>query len=327
MIEPAILHANQPAARFYRGGERIAQFRGHATYAPYTPEDWVGSTTSLFGSPSIGLTSLSSGLLRDAIAAAPEAWLGGPHVARYGTDVRLLVKLLHAGERLPVHVHPDDGFAASRLGRAHGKAEAWYIVDPGEVFLGFVRDVPRDELDDLVHRQDVAGLRGLLHRIEVAAGDTVFVPAGLPHAIGEGVFLVEVQQPEDLSILLEWAGFDLDGAKDGHLGLGFDYALEAVDRAGRQPVDMAALVTRSSGAQSALPRSADAFFRIERASAAHSPLNGFGILVVLDGHGELRGEAQSLPLAAGQTILIPADSTPLGMIGTARGVFCRPPAP
>ncbi|WP_231560250.1 hypothetical protein [Microbacterium hominis] len=39
-----------------------------------------------------------------------------------------LVKLLDAGQRLPVHAHPDDAFAAAHLGRAHGKAEAWYIL-------------------------------------------------------------------------------------------------------------------------------------------------------------------------------------------------------
>ena len=39
----------------------------------------------------------------------------------------------------------------------------------------------------------------------------VLVPAGVLHAIGEGVLLVELQEPEDLSILLEWRGFELDG--------------------------------------------------------------------------------------------------------------------
>ena len=57
----------------------------------------------------------------------------------------------------------------------------------------------------------------------------VLVPAGRLHAIGEGVLLLELQEPEDLSILLEWGGFALDGERDGHLGLGFDLALSAVD--------------------------------------------------------------------------------------------------
>src|SRR5437868_3763949 len=38
-------------------------------------------------------------LLRDAIAADPEAFLGRAHTERFGSDPALLVKLLHAGER------------------------------------------------------------------------------------------------------------------------------------------------------------------------------------------------------------------------------------
>jgi hypothetical protein len=39
------------------------------------------------------------------------------------------------------------------------------------------------------------------------------VPAGLPHAIDPGLFLVELQEPTDFSVLLEWEGFAADGAE------------------------------------------------------------------------------------------------------------------
>ena len=54
----------------------------------------------------------------------------------FGADPRLLVKLLDAGQRLPVHAHPHASFAAVHLGTAHGKAGAWYIVEGGEIYLG-----------------------------------------------------------------------------------------------------------------------------------------------------------------------------------------------
>jgi hypothetical protein len=69
-----------------------------------------------------------------------------------------------------------------------------------------------------------------LNRLRVSPGDVVFVPAGLPHSIGHGVFLVELQEPSDLSVLLEWARFGMDGRRDGHLGLGFGLALEGIER-------------------------------------------------------------------------------------------------
>ncbi|HEY4153653.1 MAG TPA: carbohydrate kinase, partial [Pseudolysinimonas sp.] len=111
-LAPLLLTANQPADRFYRGGPRIAAFRGErggAASGDRVPEDWVASVTTQAGEASIGLTTLpatSAGpgrSLRSAIAADPLGWLGPAHVETFGTDPLLLVKLLDPGQRLPVH--------------------------------------------------------------------------------------------------------------------------------------------------------------------------------------------------------------------------------
>src|SRR5439155_22539568 len=118
-VDPFLLGPN-PIHGFYRGGAAIARFRGVPLDDDHAPEDWVGSTTAVFGEDTLGLSVLGDGsLLRDAVAADPEAFLGPEHVARYGADTMLLVKLLDAGERLPVHYHPADAFARSH-GFAHG---------------------------------------------------------------------------------------------------------------------------------------------------------------------------------------------------------------
>ena len=323
---PVILPANQPRDRFYAGGERIAWFRGVETAVPHTPEDWVASTTPLFGETDKGLTHLGRGTLRDAVESDPVGWLGAAHAERYGSDTRLLVKLLDAGQRLPVHAHPDDEFARRHLGHAHGKSEAWYIVEPGVVHLGLRREVDAEELRGLVDDQRVDELHALLHTREVNAGDTVFVPAGMLHAIGEGVLLVEVQQPEDLSILLEWRGFDIDGTTAGHLGLGFDVALGAVDLHRTAPEAVDALISTDHTRVSALVEAADAFFRIERLSAPATVAPGFAVLVVLDGSGRLRGAHGVLPLARGATVVLPHAAGELTLDGDATVVVCRPPA-
>ena len=125
---PVALGPNQPA-RFYRGGAGIARFRGVPQPSDYVPEDWVGSTTEIFSQPGAGLTRLPGGeTLRHAIAAAPAAFLGPSHVARYGADPGLLVKILDTDGRLVVHFHPEREFAASHLGSRHGKTEAWIIL-------------------------------------------------------------------------------------------------------------------------------------------------------------------------------------------------------
>ncbi|MFW8745980.1 hypothetical protein ACOI9R_38190, partial [Mesorhizobium japonicum] len=107
-------------------------------------------------------------------------------------------------------------------------------------------------------------LLGLLNAIEVGPRSSVLVPPGTLHAIGEGVLLAEVQQPEDLSILVEWEGFAIDGAAQGHLGLGFDVALGAVDTRALTGPDLDALVRHDIPPGPALPAAADRWFRLDR---------------------------------------------------------------
>ncbi|MFD0804288.1 class I mannose-6-phosphate isomerase, partial [Streptomonospora algeriensis] len=183
-------------------------------------------------------------LLRDAIASDPRAWLGPEHLERFGPQPELLAKLLDAGERLPVHLHPDRDFAGRHLSCGHGKTEAWVVLDAHDdttVHLGFSVPVGRTELADLVERQDTGGLLSRMHELPLRRGDTVLVPAGVPHALGAGAFVLEVQEPTDFSILLDWREYDLDGPREGHLGLGFDVALDAVRRTPLSAAEVEAL--------------------------------------------------------------------------------------
>ena len=328
-MEPILLPANQPPQRFYRGGARIAAFRHAEQAEPRTPEDWVASVTEVRGRGPLGLTTLPSGeLLRDAVRRDPQAWLGEEHVHRFGADTKLLVKLLDAGQRLPVHAHPDTAFASSHVGTAHGKAEAWYILEPGEVYLGLTRDVAHDELLALVERQDVDTLLDTLHRIPVLPNQTVFVPPGVLHAIGAGILLAEVQEPEDLSILLEWRDFDLDGQADGHLGLGFDTALQAVEIVGRTAAEVQALIGGRDGNGETLVPAADQYFGIQRLQVRGSVRcgRGFAVLIVIDGNVAIATETgPALDAPTGSTVLAPHAAGDLQLSGTGRVIVARPP--
>lgn len=339
-MSPIELAPNQ-LHHFYRGGEGIARFRGIPSTDDHAPEDWIGSTATMFGRERAGLSALPDGrLLRDAIAADPVAYLGPAHTAEYGTDPALLVKLLDPRERLPVHFHPDGAFARQHLGLAHGKTEAWLIVEThGErptVWLGFGEDVGAGDLERWVDRQDSATMLDALNELTVAPGDCIFVPAGLPHAIGEGVFLLELQEPSDLTVLLEWKGFDIDGTRDGHLGLGFDVALESVRRSAVRGDELTGLTRRTatisesrSGARSLLPLAAGSFFRAERLrpSAAVALEPAFSILVVVDGEGRLETENGTVRLSRGESLLIPYAAGRGELTGSIDVIRCLPPAP
>jgi mannose-6-phosphate isomerase len=315
--------------RFYRGGPAIAGLRGIEFEGERVPEEWVGSTATVFGEQRLGLATLpDGGLLRDAIAAEPEAFLGPEHVRRFGADPALLVKLLDAGERLPVHVHPDGEFAATHLGTRFGKTEAWIIVgaehNDGAVHVGFEHDVEPATLERWVREQDHDAMLGALHRVPVAVGDAVFVPAGVAHAIGAGLLIVELQEPTDMSVLLEWDGFGVDGEREATLGLGWERALGCVELTAR---DAAALrgPQPDEPVGSLLPPAADAFFRAERVAGAAEVPAGFAIVIVLAGSGSLDTDAGgSLTLRQGATVLIPW-AAGAGRVSGVTAIVCRPP--
>jgi mannose-6-phosphate isomerase len=314
------LPANQPET-FYRGGGRIAAFRGDPGL-PDRPEDWVASTTSRFGQAPAGLTTLPDGrLLAEAVAAEPERWLGPGR-----TDTGILVKLLDAGQRLPVHVHPDRRFAHEHLASPYGKTEAWVVVSAepdAVVHLGFARDVSPGELAGWVRDQDVEQMLAATNRVPIRAGDALLCPAGMPHAIGAGVLLVEIQEPTDFSVLLEYAGLALDGPAEGHLRLGYDLALECVDRRRCDPDRIAAL---RGDADRLLPAEADPFFAADRLRGPAARLDAaFSVVVVIAGEGTLTGEHDEVVVRRGDTLLIPYAAGPLTLTGTVEAVRFAPP--
>ena len=60
-----------------------------------------------------------------------------------------------------------------------------------------------------------------LHELPVTAGDALLIPAGTLHAIGAGILLLELQEPTDFSVLVEWRRFGVNSGAE-HLGLGWD---------------------------------------------------------------------------------------------------------
>jgi mannose-6-phosphate isomerase len=77
------------------------------------------------------------------------------------------------------------------------------------------------ELLDWYERYDVNSLLQAMHRVEVTRGDLVLVPAGLPHALGMGMFVFEVQENSDISGFLERRNLDqAPGVLDSNHTLG-----------------------------------------------------------------------------------------------------------
>ncbi|HEY2372324.1 MAG TPA: class I mannose-6-phosphate isomerase [Gaiellaceae bacterium] len=280
-MRPERLRPNR-VYRFYRGGALIDRLRNEQEQDNEYPEDWLGSVVAANNpgrdEPFAGLSRLESGpFLRDEIRKQPERW-GTPN---------LLVKLLDPVERLPVHAHPDREFALRELGSDYGKTEAWIVVETraaqAEVWLGLRDSVSREQYREWIDEQNTDALLESLNSLTVRAGDVIFIPAGVPHAIGAGALLVEVQEPSDFSIICEWQGFPI-APEDSHLGLGWDRAIEALSLDAYDPVF-------------GMPE--NEFFSVDDRA---EPAGRFGVLLVLEGEGELAGER----VRRGDAFVLPA---------------------
>lgn len=331
----AALAPNMPR-RFYRGGERILAFRGLEVpdgFDGHRPEDWVGSTARLFAEGGGGVTTLEGGTeLPDAFGADPLGWFGEGHATRFGGDPNLLTKLLDSGERLPVHAHPSREFATAHLDCDHGKTEAWIVLvaEPGAtVWVGFRDELSPDELVGLVDAQDER-LLAALNPIEVTAGDAVLVPAGQPHAIGEGVLILELQEPTDFSVMLEHERFGLE-LDHAFLGLDRPLALRSVDHGPVDAARLASLRRRWSdveGSGPALPDEASAYFRAEVVRPVTGDVTvdaAYAAVVVVRGSGTITSGHGTREVRTGDVLLVPHAAGDVTVSGDVTLIRCMPP--
>lgn len=221
--------------RTYPGGRTLDALAGAAAPADtHRSEDWIASTTRAVNPPEARLSAFSpqlsaaSGISQvrigqDAathdfaalLASDPQYFLGAAHAKKFGASPHLLVKFLDSGTRLHFQVHPTREFAREFLNSPSGKTEAYHVLavrdrapdgeDTGYIYVGFQRPPSREALRRMIVAQDIAGLEACFDKIRVRPGDTFIIPGGTPHALGAGVFMIEIQEPSDLVVRFEFA--------------------------------------------------------------------------------------------------------------------------
>jgi mannose-6-phosphate isomerase len=217
--------------RTYPGGKTLDQLAGTAAPADsHMAEDWIASTTRAVnrGREHVaeGVSQVQVGndpTRRDfaqLLASDPDYFLGAAHVRKYGAQPQLLVKFLDSGTRLHFQAHPTREFARRVLGAPSGKTEAYYVLDTrapsgnepgGYIYVGFQRPPSPAQLREYILTQNIAAIEACFDKLPVRHGDTFIIPGGTPHALGAGVFMVEIQEPSDLVIRFEFerAGYVL----------------------------------------------------------------------------------------------------------------------
>ncbi len=140
-------------------------------------------------------------------------FLGKSIEDKYQGFFPVYLKELDAIDNLSVQVHPDDTLAKQLESENFGKSEFWYIVDAQKgsgIYLGFKQGVTADQLSQTI--KDNNDVSSLLNFIEVKSGDSFLIPAGLVHAIGKGVRLLEPQQNSNTTYRVwDWNRIDNQG--------------------------------------------------------------------------------------------------------------------
>ena len=154
-------------------------------------------------------------------------------VARYGRSLigskaleadrfPLLIKLIDAGERLSLQVHPDEQMCRQFADGSEPKTEMWYVIAArkgARIMAGLSSKATRLQFMELVNSPEI---EQLLQCHRSVPGDAYFINAGLLHAIGGGNLLLEIQQNSDTTYRLsDWGRVDSEGkSRELHLEKG-----------------------------------------------------------------------------------------------------------
>jgi mannose-6-phosphate isomerase len=354
--KPLVLQTNK-IPYVIAGGSLLPRFLGEeAGPGPDHPPSqmWVASTvSSALGSETEGLSRIApsdGGLhLKSLLDSFPELFLGVEHVGTWGSSPGFLIKLLNSRDRLLVQVHPDKERARRYFGSGFGKTEAWYVVaaEPGAlVHAGFRPGVTKEILRAAIVAEDSARILDLLHAFAVAAGDILFIPAGLPHALGKDSLVVEIQEPTDITLRAERRRptGELLPETFLHAGRGMDVLLECFDyecpdfATARRRIFLDSAQLRSGGGcteMSLVSRATTDCFAMNsvelEAGAGCARLNrGFAVALVISGEGLIKtADGPGERIRQGSEVFIPhgVGEYSYEADGGMKLIECYPPAP
>lgn len=236
-----------------------------------------------------------------------ERLLGNRSVKQYGRDFPLLIKIIDAGDRLSVQVHPDDAYARAH-GERFGKNEMWYVIDarPGaRLVFGLREGVTKERFAQAVREGTVAQT---LCEVPVKRGDSFFIRAGTVHAILDGILIAEIQQNSNTTYrIYDWDRVGKDGKpRELHVGP----ALDVIRFDASAPGSAVSALRREGGAQ-IRPLVESPFFHTDEVKVNgcyESATDGSSFVAVntLEGEGTLRYDGGETPLRAGTSLLLPA---------------------
>ncbi len=206
--------------RTYQGGKVLDSIEGKTNPSDsHFPEDWIGSVVT---ARNIGREHIEEGLsmvkgesgdpisFRELLIQDLSFYLGEDSGTAIQMDALPLVKYLDSATRLHFQAHPTAEFARERLNSNRGKTEAYVIlatrddVEQPYIYAGFQRPPSREQLKEWILNQDINAMESCFTKIPVKRGDVFMIPGGRPHALGEGILMLEIMEASDLAVRFEF---------------------------------------------------------------------------------------------------------------------------
>ena len=318
-----------------KGGELIDIFLGQEHVDESLSQMWMASVvSSVLGNGTEGFSRLvpedGGYWLKELLEKDPAGFLGEGHVKKWGNSLGLLVKLLNSQDRLLVQTHPDKEKAMKYFNSPFGKTEAWYVVDtkagePAYVYAGFKPGVDKETFRGYIESQDTEKILGALHQFEISAGHVIFIPAGLPHALGKHSLVVEIQEPTDITLRAE--RIRPDGSvlpeESLHSGIGMEGLLDCFNfNSANKEVTQSQIFlepkTLASGEGwtelGLIGREKTDCFSMNKIQIAagcrcKKKNPGFAVALVLGGDGAVKGGETIVPITRGTELFLPAGVT------------------
>lgn len=304
---PAFLHFAPIYKDYLWGGSRIAGHFHRSGCPEPTAESWEISAhpdgdSTVDSGPLAGrtLSSLAAEFSRELLGSR------SPSPSRFP----LMAKVIDARLPLSVQVHPSP--ADPSANPSEFKNECWHILGTeGDcaIYAGISREIGDATSLRAIATGDPGALASALVRHSPREGETLFIPAGLVHAIGAGALVYEVQQNSNTTYrLYDWDRVGPDG-KPRVLHL--DAAIRSIDFSLPAP----RFIAPSHGG--AIPGSKlclkTPYFELDEVSGSGAVALGgetFNIFFVKRGTFNLEADGgDRFRAAAGVSLLIPASAS------------------
>ena len=301
------------------GGKRIAEFKGIPSQGDHIGESW--ELSPMPGHESV----VADGPFKDEtlpqlLAKHGKEIMGEKLYERYGDKFPLLIKFIDSTQDLSIQVHPDDELAAKRH-NSLGKTEMWYSVAPADgayLYAGFSREMTPEKFRAMVADSTIVDA---LSKYYTKPGDVFFLPAGRVHAIGQGNFVLEIQEASDITSRIY--DYNRPGAQGNLRQLHVDESVDSINYA--DVAQEVKNVTAAPGKEAMVEDcryftttlvNVDGTFDLPLADR-----NSFTILIGTKGSlTAVAPDGEEFPLQQGQTLLVPASMPAVVLRGAGEAV-------